>query len=35
MARMGYQVDPSKKHILEDYLAYDFKQEEEKKNKKS
>lgn len=27
MSRMGYQINPSKKHILEDDLAYSFKQE--------
>lgn len=33
MARMGYLINPAKKHILEDDLAYDFKEEAEKKAK--
>ena len=33
MSRMGYLIDPSKKHILEDDLAYSFKQDAEKKAK--
>ena len=35
MARMGYQINPAKKHILEDDLAYSFKQEAEKKTKEA
>ena len=35
MARMGYQINPAKKHILEDDLAYSFKQEAEKKDKEA
>lgn len=35
MARMGYQINPAKKHILEDDLAYSFKQEAEKKAKEA
>ena len=35
MAKMGYQINPAKKHILEDSLAYDFKQEVEKKAKET
>lgn len=31
MTRMGYLINPSKKHILEDDLAYSFKQEEQAK----
>lgn len=33
MARMGYLINPAKKHILEDSLAYDFKEDAEKKAK--
>lgn len=34
MSRIAYQINPAKKHILEDDLAYKFKEEEEaKKNK--
>ena len=40
MSRLAYQINPAKKHILEDDLAYSFKEEadkkaaeEEKKNK--
>lgn len=35
MAKMGYQINPAKKHVLEDSLAYDFKQEVEKKAKET
>ena len=33
MSRMAYQINPAKKHILEDDLAYSFKEEAEKKAK--
>ena len=35
MAKIGYQINPAKKHVLEDSLAYDFKQEVEKKAKET
>jgi hypothetical protein len=35
MARMAYQINPSKKHILEDDLAYSFKEEADKKAKEA
>lgn len=35
MSKMGYLINPQKKHILEDDLAYDFKQEAEKKAKET
>ena len=31
MSRMGYLINPAKKHILEDDLAYSFKEEADKK----
>jgi hypothetical protein len=31
MAKMGYLINPAKKHILEDDLAYHFKEEDKKK----
>ena len=31
MSRLAYQINPAKKHILEDDLAYSFKEEAEKK----
>ena len=31
MSRMGYQINPAKKHILEDDLVYSFREEAEKK----
>ena len=33
MSRMAYQINPAKKHILDDDLAYSFKEEAEKKAK--
>ena len=33
MSRLAYQINPAKKHILEDDLAYSFKEEAEKKAK--
>ena len=33
MSRMAYQINPAKKHILEDDLAYGFKEEVDKKAK--
>jgi len=35
MARMGYQINPAKKHILEDDLSYDFIKDVEKKAKET
>ena len=35
MSRMAYQINPAKKHILEDDLAYSFKEEAEKKAKEA
>ena len=34
MAKLGYLINPAKKHALEDDLAYEFKENEEKKNNK-
>ena len=31
MSRLAYQINPAKKHILEDDLAYSFKEETDKK----
>ena len=31
MSRLAYQINPAKKHILEDDLAYSFKEEADKK----
>ena len=35
MSRMAYQINPAKKHILEDDLAYSFKEEADKKAKEA
>ena len=35
MSRMAYQINPAKKHILEDDLAYSFKEEVDKKAKEA
>ena len=35
MSRMAYQINPAKKHILEDDLAYSFREEAEKKAKEA
>jgi ribosomal protein S6--L-glutamate ligase len=35
MARLAYQINPGKKHILEDDLAYSFKEEADKKAKEA
>ena len=35
MARLAYQINPGKKHILEDDLAYSFKEEADKKVKEA
>lgn len=35
MSRMAYQINPAKKHILEDDLAYSFKEEVDKKSKEA
>ena len=32
MSRLAYQINPAKKHILEDDLAYSFKEEADKKS---
>lgn len=31
LSKMGYMIDPGRKHVLDDDLAYTFKEEEEKK----
>ena len=35
MSRLAYQINPAKKHILEDDLAYSFKEEADKKAKEA